>query len=99
MERDSGRRPSMHTISDNLGRMGWGVGAALAAVWGCLSTDPMPGQDWAGQRADMVQRQLAARGIKNERVLTAMRKVPRHEFVPEDLRAQAYFDQPLPIGE
>ena len=48
----------------------------------------------------MVAEQLAAPGrdITNARVLTAMGKVPRHEFVPERLRAQAYEDRPLPIG-
>ncbi len=46
----------------------------------------------------MVEEQLIARGIRNERVLAAMRRVPRHEFVPEDLRGQAYEDWALPIG-
>lgn len=47
----------------------------------------------------MVQRQLCARGIEDERVLEAMRRVPREEFVPPDLRSRAYEDRPLPIGE
>ncbi len=46
----------------------------------------------------MVDRQLAARDIRNERVLEAMRQVPRHLFLPEDRRADAYGDFPLPIG-
>lgn len=46
----------------------------------------------------MVQSQIAARGIHNARVLAAMETVPREEFVPEDLRGQAYDDGPLPIG-
>lgn len=46
----------------------------------------------------MVQQQLVTRGIKDERVLTAMRKVPREEFVPADQRSDAYQDGPLPIG-
>jgi protein-L-isoaspartate(D-aspartate) O-methyltransferase len=46
----------------------------------------------------MVQQQLAARGIQDPRVLAAMEKVPRHEFVPEPLKRQAYADRPLPIG-
>jgi protein-L-isoaspartate(D-aspartate) O-methyltransferase len=50
------------------------------------------------QRAKMVQSQLAARGIRDDRVLAAMREVPRQEFVPEALRDQAYEDHPLPIG-
>ena len=47
----------------------------------------------------MVDRQLRARGIADERVLSAMRRVPRHRFVSADLWAEAYADHPLPIGE
>jgi protein-L-isoaspartate(D-aspartate) O-methyltransferase len=50
-------------------------------------------------RQRMVESQLRARGIKDERVLGAMAKVPRHEFAPEQLRGEAYEDHPLPIGE
>src|SRR6202521_3960256 len=51
------------------------------------------------QRERMVRTQLAERGIRDVRVLDAMRNVPRHEFVPESLRQEAYEDHPLPIGE
>jgi len=51
------------------------------------------------QREDMVRTQLAQRGIRDLRVLDAMRYVPRHRFVPELLRQDAYADRPLPIGE
>lgn len=47
----------------------------------------------------MVERQLRARGIEDERVLAAMAEVPREEFVPEQLRGRAYADSALPIGE
>jgi len=47
----------------------------------------------------MVESQLRARGISNPRVLDAMLRVPRHEFVPEPYRAEGYEDHPLPIGE
>jgi protein-L-isoaspartate(D-aspartate) O-methyltransferase len=47
----------------------------------------------------MVGTQIRARGIKDEGVLNAMRKVDRHKFVPEEIRHQAYSDRPLPIGE
>jgi protein-L-isoaspartate(D-aspartate) O-methyltransferase len=47
----------------------------------------------------MVDSQLRARGISDLRVLDAMLRVPRHEFVPEPCRAQAYEDHPLPIGD
>lgn len=47
----------------------------------------------------MVDTQLIPRGIKDERVLNAMRKVPRHLFVPDYIRHSAYDDMALPIGE
>jgi protein-L-isoaspartate(D-aspartate) O-methyltransferase len=47
----------------------------------------------------MVRKQLAERGIRDVRVLDAMRSVPRHEFVPATFRQEAYEDHPLPIGE
>lgn len=54
--------------------------------------------DWDGERRQMVDRQLRARDIRDARVLDAMLKVPRHLFVPEPQRADAYADSPLPIG-
>jgi protein-L-isoaspartate(D-aspartate) O-methyltransferase len=53
----------------------------------------------ASLRQSMVDSQLRARGVKDERVLDAMARVPRHEFAPERYRDQAYEDHPLPIGE
>ena len=50
-------------------------------------------------RRNMVESQLRARGIRDERVLAAMLHVPRHEFVSEDYRDQVYEDHPIPIGE
>jgi protein-L-isoaspartate(D-aspartate) O-methyltransferase len=50
-------------------------------------------------RGHMVRRQLASRGIEDERVLEAMGRVPREDFVPRRLRARAYDDAALPIGE
>lgn len=47
----------------------------------------------------MVQNQLRARGVKDRKVLDVMRKIPRHEFVPENMKSCAYQDEPLPIGE
>ena len=54
--------------------------------------------DLALRRQEMVGRQLRKRGIRDERVLAAMLHVPRHQFVPADLAAEAYADRPLPIG-
>jgi protein-L-isoaspartate(D-aspartate) O-methyltransferase len=53
----------------------------------------------ATARQLMVDSQLRDRGISDPRVLDAMLRVPRHEFVPEPYRAQAYEDHPLPIGD
>jgi protein-L-isoaspartate(D-aspartate) O-methyltransferase len=50
-------------------------------------------------RQRMVDHDLRARGISDERVLQAMQHVSRHEFVPEAYRTEAYEDHPLPIGE
>jgi protein-L-isoaspartate(D-aspartate) O-methyltransferase len=51
------------------------------------------------ERRRMVEEQIRARGIRNERVLAAMEKVPRHLFVPGNLTTAAYDDRPLPIGD
>ena len=56
---------------------------------------PVPGS--FGER--MVQEQLRARGLTDDRLLSAFRKVPRHRFVPRDYHTEAYADHPLPIGE
>ncbi len=54
---------------------------------------------WRARRERMVLRDLQSRGIRDARVLAAMRSVPRHEFVPPDMREHAYEDRPLPIGQ
>lgn len=51
------------------------------------------------ERKNMVDYQIRRRGIKDNKVLKAMAKVPRHFFVPEQMRDLAYQDEPLPIGE
>ena len=58
-----------------------------------------PADAMAAARENMVRTQLIPRGIRDPKVLAAMRKVPRHLFVEEALRSQAYGDFPLPIGE
>jgi protein-L-isoaspartate(D-aspartate) O-methyltransferase len=57
-----------------------------------------PSGDLATERQRMVQEQLMPRGVHEQRVLAAMSKVPREEFVPQAVRAASYTDQPLPIG-
>ena len=68
----------------------------LPATWAASSPATSP---FATEREGMVRTQIEARGVKDAAVLAAMRRVPRHEFVPADVRAQAYADHPLPIGE
>jgi protein-L-isoaspartate(D-aspartate) O-methyltransferase len=70
--------------------------AAIAAT-GCGQKSP-PVSDFAAQRQLMVQQQLVTRGINDARVLAAMTKVPREEFVAAESRAASYEDGPLPIG-
>ena len=55
-------------------------------------------RDWQRERVRMVNEQLKARDIRDERVLSAMLSVPRHLFIPESVRDGAYRDSPVPIG-
>ncbi len=55
--------------------------------------------EYSANRQKMVETQLLPRGIKDSRVLAAMKKVPRHLFLDEALWPEAYEDHPLPIGE
>ena len=70
------------------------ITAAGVASWLRAADDP-----YAKARERMVRQQIAARGVSDPRVLDAMRKIPRHELVPQDLRKHSYADHPLPIGE
>ena len=73
------------------------LAVAVLAAGGCGQKAPPP-SEFAAQRQQMVQRQLVTRGIKDQRVLAAMAKVPREEFVTTESRAASYEDGPLPIG-
>ena len=55
--------------------------------------------DYEAKRKEMVQTQIAGRGIKDMRVLAAMGTIPRHFFVKESMQSMAYQDRPLLIGE
>lgn len=61
---------------------------------------PAPAEEdpYADRRREMVENQLRARDITDQRVLEVMARVPRHRFVPEDQQRRAYNDHPLPIG-
>jgi protein-L-isoaspartate(D-aspartate) O-methyltransferase len=73
------------------------LAVAVLAAGGCGQKAPAP-SDFATQRQQMVERQLVARGINDQRVLAAMAKVPREEFVTLESRVASYEDGPLPIG-
>src|SRR6516162_10810806 len=70
---------------------------AFLATSGCQKQSTSTAE-FVAERQKMVEQQLRPRGIHDERVLMAMMKVPREEFVPENLRDQAYQDSALPIG-
>ena len=70
------------------------VTAFLTPQTGCAG-EP---ENFGALREQMVRSQIMARGVKDPKVLEAMRAVPRHRFVPENYRTYAYQDQPLPIG-
>lgn len=76
--------------------------ALVSCPLSCASLGMKPEQESEGsyeaRRQAMVKEQLAARDIHDRKVLDAMARVPRHEFVPAPLRRYAYTDRPLPIG-
>ena len=70
----------------------------LMTACGVASTADQSEQHMTEMRKRMVSEQMRARDIRDERVLAAMERVPRHRFIPEDQRAAAYEDYPLSIG-
>jgi protein-L-isoaspartate(D-aspartate) O-methyltransferase len=85
----------------NLATMNTFVRAILGGVLAIMGFDGIAAQrdTFEAERIRMVTEQMQARDIGDERVLAAMRKVPRHRFVPEEEARYAYGDTPLPIGE
>ncbi len=82
-------------------------GSKIVAIFICFisAAAPVPAQANSDEdafflnlRRKMVQEQIVARGVKDERVLAACLKVPRHKFVPQQFQRFAYQDKPLPIG-
>src|SRR4029079_842802 len=71
--------------------------ACFGHTFGQLS--PQSLADWRRLANEMVDREIAAAGVKNDRVLRAVRETPRHEFVPQNQRQYAYYDMALPIGD
>ncbi len=78
-------------------RRQWIVAFALAAVLLACSTG-RAANDFAAQRNRMVDQEIVAAGVKDPRVIEAMRSTPRHEFVLINNRPQAYFDMAIAIG-
>jgi len=72
--------------------------AAVTTLMDCTTLAQNAGSDLRVRRLDMVERQIHQRGVTAPRVLEAMRAVPRERFVPPELAARAYDDNPLPIG-
>lgn len=80
-------------------RLTLSVAALLAVVAGVAAQQPSREEAvFRARRAAMVDDQIRPRGVTDAAVLDAMRTVPRHLFVPESLRHEAYTDRPLPIG-
>jgi protein-L-isoaspartate(D-aspartate) O-methyltransferase len=78
----------------------WFSGLACAMSETKAAEQPPPATDaFAARREAMVATQIASRGVSDERVLAAMRRVPRHRFVPSSLQDEAHSDRPLPIGQ
>jgi len=63
-----------------------------------MNPSASPAPDWSDLREQMVRAQIVSRGVNDERVLDAMRTVPRHRFVAPEHVAEAYEDHPLPIA-
>ncbi|MGH9579372.1 MAG: protein-L-isoaspartate(D-aspartate) O-methyltransferase [Terriglobales bacterium] len=64
-----------------------------------VAANPIPFDPFTPARLEMVESQLRQRGVRDERLLVAMERVPRHEFVQPTRRDQAYEDHPIVIGE
>lgn len=90
------------------GKVRWGSRAANGAVSGILSLLLLTScgarsnsvdDEFVSLRKKMVETQILARDITDQRVLAAMLEIPRHKFVPREFQAQSYEDYPVPIGD
>lgn len=70
----------------------------LLLAWASGLSPSLWAREFAVERERMVKKQITMRGVTDERVLTAMRKVAREEFVPTEMRKRSYADSALPIG-
>ena len=98
---ETGRRHRAGSLRAAAAR--WLVIAARLSIF-ITAASKLPGcvraqaQDYTALREEMVTTQIAGRGVKDQRVLEAVRRIPRHLFVQPELQAHAYEDNPLPIG-
>ncbi|MBC8376825.1 MAG: protein-L-isoaspartate(D-aspartate) O-methyltransferase [FCB group bacterium] len=76
--------------------------AISVLAWGVLKGEleqNISGSDFQNQRREMVEKQIKKRGIKDRLILDTFLRVPRHRFVPDEIKSLAYSDRALPIGE
>jgi protein-L-isoaspartate(D-aspartate) O-methyltransferase len=85
-------------VTSEASRRGLLMTVLFAGGLACGAAATSPQRDWDADRRQMVTEQLRGRDITSARVLDAMRRVPRHLFVPEADRDRSYGDFPLPIG-
>src|SRR5690349_24957369 len=90
---------SSSTFQRVLGPLALLMLAAHAAIPASGQNPASSAAGYAAQRNAMVAKEIEAAGVKNPRVLDAMRKTPRHEFMPAAYRPYAYIDAALPIGD
>ena len=72
--------------------------SGLCLLLGLLQAAAAPADPYAAARERMVREQIEERGVRHPGVLRVMRETPRHLFMPERVRSQAYEDHPVPIG-
>ncbi len=84
------------TVAGAAPRNGLLLGTATRGPGGAFQVQDMGAM--TRLRHEMVRRQIEGRGVRDRAVLAAMRRVPRHEFVPRPFAGLAYLDQPVPIG-
>ncbi len=98
-QRRGGRVNNRYTSNRSIVRV---VGMAAAIAWAVAQVGVaqvgLPFQNYEQIREQLIQEVLIPGGVTDERVLEAIRRTPRHEFVPPQLRSQAYYDRALPIG-
>jgi len=87
-------------MTNRMGRCRWGafLWTAIGSLCSAASVPAQTRVDYTAARNRLVDQDIAAAGVANPRVIEAMRRTPRHEFVPPGQRHLAYYDMALPIG-